>query len=157
MFQHQPQAQMQVMMQMQAQGPFPPPATLREYEAILPGSVDRVFKLAEKAQNDQAETVRFAQQSQRGDTARVHYMALAVSIAAIGGAVFCAWVHETKIGLACLSVPVFAVAKAFIDSLRAPNAAQQAQLQRQAQQQQAEQLQQIVQQMTKPKDGAPGK
>ncbi|GEM_PF-6792806 len=148
MIQQQLQAQMQAVMQMQAHGPFPPPAAIKEYELILPGTFDRIFKMAEKAQSDQADTVRFVQHAQRQDTARVHWMALAISLAAIAGAVFCASLHETIVATACLGVPVFAVAKAFIDSLRAPTAAQQAQLQQQAQQQQAEQMQKMLQQLT---------
>ncbi len=86
----QMQMQMQTMMQMQAHGPFPSPAAIKEYEAILPGTFARIVAMAEKAQSDQADMVRFAQHAQKRDTARVHYMALAISLAAIGGAVFCA-------------------------------------------------------------------
>jgi uncharacterized membrane protein len=154
--QAQMQAQMQTVMQMQAHGPFPPPAAIKEYELILPGTFDRIFKMAEKAQIDQVDTVRFAQQAQRQDTARVHWMALIISLAAVAGAVFCAWLHETVVATACLGVPVFAVAKAFIDSLRAPTAAQQAQLQQQAQQQQAEQMQKMLQQLATKGQGGGG-
>lgn len=149
--QQQLHAQMQAMVQVQTHGPFPSPAAIKEYELILPGTFERIVKMAEKAQSDQADTVRFAQQVQSKDTSRVHWMALIISLAAIAGAVICASLHETIVATACLGVPVFAVAKAFIDSLKAPNAAQQAQLQQQAQQQaqqqQAEQMQKILQQL----------
>jgi len=145
--QQQLQMQMQTLMQMQAHGPFPPPAAIKEYEAILPGTFETIVAMAQKAQNDHSDTVRSAQQAQQRDVRRVHWMALAISLAGIAGAVYCASLHETVVATACLGVPVFAVAKAFIDSLKAPNAAQQAQLQQQAQQQQLEQTKQLLQQM----------
>ncbi len=35
-------------------GPLPPPAMMREYEAILPGSADRILSLAERQQKQRA-------------------------------------------------------------------------------------------------------
>lgn len=144
--QQQQQIQMQTMMQM-THGPFPPPAAIKEYEVIMPGTFERIMRMAEKAQNDQGELVRSGQDAQRQDTARVHWMALTISLAAIVGAIICAWLHETVVATACLGVPVFAVAKSFIDSLKAPNAVQQAQLQQLAQQQQTEQIQKALQEL----------
>jgi uncharacterized membrane protein len=151
------QAQVQAMMQLQAHGPFPPPAAIREYEAILPGTFERIVRMAEKAQQDQTDTVRSGQQALRQDTRRVHWMAAAISVAAMVGAGFCASIHETWVACAFLGVPVFAVAKAFIDSLKAPNANQQAQLLQQVQQQQAEQQRQILQQIAEKAKGEGGK
>lgn len=127
----QVQTQMMAMAQMQAYGPFPPPALIKEYEVILPGSFERIMKMAEKAQNDQADTVKSAQQAQGRDSKRVHWMALAISLASVVGAVVCAWLHQTVIGTACLGVPVLAVAQSLIASLTAPKRAQQAQAQQQ--------------------------
>jgi uncharacterized membrane protein len=138
------QTQIQTMMQLQLQGhgPFPPAAAVKEYEAILPGFLERILTMAEKAQNDQSETVRFAQQAQRRDTARVHWLAFGISTMAVAGAGYCVWVHaQVAATVAFLGVPLLSVAKAFIDSLRAP---QLAQLQQQAQQQQLQQMQKIL-------------
>ena len=134
------------MMQLQEHGPFPPPAAMKEYESILPGTFARIVAMAEKAQQDQVDTVKFAQESQRRDTRRVHWMAGGVSLMAMIGAAFCAWIRQPVVAGLFLGVPVFAIAKAFIDSLKAPNANEQAQLQRQMQQQQLEQIQQAMQQ-----------
>jgi hypothetical protein len=40
------------------QGQFPPPAAIRDYEAILPGSFDRLMRMAERQQDSQFEEVR---------------------------------------------------------------------------------------------------
>jgi uncharacterized membrane protein len=142
------QTQIQAMAQMQAHGPFPSPVAIKEYEAILPGTFERILKMAEAAQSDQTETVKFAQRGQRRDTARVHWLAAGMSIAAMIGAGFCAWIHEPWVAGCFLGVPVFAVARALIESLKAPSADQIIQQQQKAQQQQLEQVQQLMQQMT---------
>jgi uncharacterized membrane protein len=142
--QQQLQAQIQAMMQMQPHGMFPPPAALKEYEAILPGTFERIMRMAEKAQQDQTDTVVSAQQALQRDTARVHWLAAGISLAAMVGAAYCASIHETIVAGCFLGVPVFAVIKAFIDSLKAPSAKDLAEQQRRALQQQVEQMQQIM-------------
>lgn len=46
------------------EGPIPPPSLFREYEAILPGSADRILKLAEAQQSHRIEIEKSAVKSQ---------------------------------------------------------------------------------------------
>ncbi len=46
------------------EGPIPPPSLFREYEAILPGSADRILNLAEKQQTHRIEIEKSAVNSQ---------------------------------------------------------------------------------------------
>ena len=43
------------------QSPYPPPEHIKEYEAILPGTFDRIIKMAEEAQRAQIDSTRRAQ------------------------------------------------------------------------------------------------
>jgi uncharacterized membrane protein len=107
------------MLQVQAwQTPYPPPEHIREYEAILPGSFDRILTMVEQAQAAQIETVRTAQANARGDSQRGNYLGAAVTVAAMAGTVVCAIYGATVVAGLFLTVPVMSVARALIESAK---------------------------------------
>jgi uncharacterized membrane protein len=112
------------------QGQFPPPEAVGKYEAVLPGSFDRMIRMAERLQEAQIEETRRAQDYARDDTRRGHWLGFAATIAAIVGAIVCVivaglthlpamlWVAGALVG-----VPVMAVAKSLVETARTPSAA----------------------------------
>jgi uncharacterized membrane protein len=115
--------------QLQAQHPlFPPPEAIKAYEAILPGAFDRIIKMAEKAQSDQTETVRDVNLATRQDVRRGQWLGAAVSFAALVGAAYCVYAGQATVACFFIGVPVMAVAKALVDSARAPKPNPPAQL-----------------------------
>jgi uncharacterized membrane protein len=109
---------LQTLTQIQGFGPYPPPALVKEYQALMPGFLERVVAIAEKAQADQTLTVLKVQDLEAEDRRRVHWLAFAMSIAAVTAAVVCAYFKQQVVATALVGLPVFAVIKALIDSLR---------------------------------------
>ncbi len=111
----------QVSLQLQQQHPlFPPPDAIQAYEKVLPGAFDRIIKMAEKAQRDQAESVVSANESVQKDVMRGQLLGASISIVAMAFAMWCVFLHEAVVAAIFVSVPVMGVAKALIDSARAP-------------------------------------
>jgi uncharacterized membrane protein len=110
----------QLHFQLQAQNPlFPPPEFVKEYEKALPGSFDRILKLAENAQNAQIESVRFAQQTLKQESRRGTWLGFSVSIIAMACALYCVHLSQAVASI-FLGLPVLGIAKALIDSAKAP-------------------------------------
>ncbi len=61
-------------------GPHPPPEMLREYEAVLPGSADRIFTMAEKQQDHRIRLESIAVPSRERRADRGQWAALTVSL-----------------------------------------------------------------------------
>jgi uncharacterized membrane protein len=103
-------------------GPLPPPDALREYEQILPGSMNRILTMAEAAQNNQHAAVMQAMRFTQFDIRRGHWMGFIFSGLATLIAGYLAWNGQVAVPIALVSIPVMAVGKAFIDSVRANSA-----------------------------------
>lgn len=111
------------------QSQFPPPDAIERYEAVLPGTFDRIIKMAEHNQASQIEGMNRAREYTRDDTRRGHWLGFAVTATAVLGAVVCALVGAMTessgafyVAGSLVSVPVLTVAKVFVDSARAPSA-----------------------------------
>ena len=72
-------------------GPLPPPKMLGEYEEVLPGSADRIIKLAE----DNAQHRRFWEaeilNASSSDNKQKNWFRFLLPLVAIGGAIFLAY------------------------------------------------------------------
>jgi len=99
-------------------GQLPPPEAIERFEKILPGSFDRILKMAEKQQDAQIKNITQAQNYARNDIRRGHYLGFALSTIAIISAGWFVNEHSPIVAGLCLGVPVLAVAKALIDSAR---------------------------------------
>ncbi len=102
------------------QGPYPPPDAVERYEKILPGTFDRLIKMAEELQKAQIGEAREIRAMTHADQKRGSYLGFATTAVAMLGAVVSMYMGSTILGLAFLSVPVMAVAKALIESSRHP-------------------------------------
>lgn len=69
------------------QGQFPPPDAVKSYEAILPGSFDRMIKMAERLQEAQIEETKRAQDYTAVDARRGQWLGFTASALAVLGAV----------------------------------------------------------------------
>jgi len=98
------------------QGQFPPPDAIERYEVILPGVFDRIVKMAEAQQQAQIVNGQNALSFQRNDIRRAHILAAAVTVAAMVGAVVCAWMKQPYVAAAFLAIPVMSVARALIEA-----------------------------------------
>lgn len=97
------------------QGQFPPPAAVREYEAICPGAFDRIIGMAENQQRLAAEAGADARTKQANDTRRGQILGALVTFGAICGSLYCAQIGQPWVAGALVAVPIMSVAKAFID------------------------------------------
>jgi uncharacterized membrane protein len=105
------------------QGQFPPPEAVEKYEGVLPGSFDRMIKMAENLQAAQIEETRRAQEYTRDDSRRGHWLAFAAVALATVGAVVTATIGQPWVAAALVGIPVMGVAKALVDSVKRPSPA----------------------------------
>ena len=101
------------------QSPYPPPEHIKEYEAILPGTFDRIIKMAEEAQRAQIDSTRRAQDNILADSKRGNYLGAIVTVLAMICAMVCVYKSAIWIASVFLSLPVMSVGKALIESAKA--------------------------------------
>lgn len=118
-----PLAQQQLVQQIQTwHGPFPPPDAVKGYEEVLPGTFERMMRMAEEAQRAQIETMRRAQDFTRRDIARGHWLGWIGMLTAMAGALWCVKLGQPVVAGLFLGLPVMAVFKILVDSIRAAKA-----------------------------------
>lgn len=101
------------------QGQFPPPEAIERYEAVRPGTFDRLVTMAETQQQAVIESAAEARRYQRADNQRGQYLGFAVTVLAIVGAIICAYFGQAWIAAALVGVPVLSVARSLVESARA--------------------------------------
>ena len=123
-----PQIQQQAQVQLW-QGQFPPPDAVQKYEEILPGSFNRMIRMAESLQEAQINDAKRAQDYTSADTKRGQWLGFSAVLASVLGAAACtiaaAITHQSGgywVAGALVGVPVMAVAKALVESARTPSA-----------------------------------
>lgn len=95
------------------EAPFPDPATLAEYEKTIKGGAERIFALTENEQRhrhamedaDRGYREKGLERAQRIDR-EGRWLGAVVMLIAIGGAIYCATIGATAIGIALVSVSV---------------------------------------------------
>jgi uncharacterized membrane protein len=109
-------------------GEYPPPEASKVYESLAPGAFDRMMKMAERRLEAQIKETERAQDYTQKDTRRAHWMGAITHVIAVIGALVCValgvefknssvfWVAGALVGL-----PVMAVAKSFVDSVKQPS------------------------------------
>lgn len=68
-------------------GPLPPSSMFEHYEKTLPGSADRILKMAEKEQDNRAAWKTEALRSARGDVRRLQWLGAILAFVSIAGSV----------------------------------------------------------------------
>lgn len=79
-------------------GPLPSPEILKEYNKILPDAAERIFKMAEKAQDHYEITERKIVDLEIKKVSRGQILAFLIAITGIAGAVVCAFLGQIAIG-----------------------------------------------------------
>ena len=100
------------------QGQFPPPDAVEVYERVLPGSFDRMIRMAERQQDAQIDLSGHALRGTRDDTRRGQWLGAGITAGAVVGAVVCAVIHQPVVAGLLVAVPVMSVARAMIESAR---------------------------------------
>jgi uncharacterized membrane protein len=103
------------------QGPYPPPDAVERYERVLPGTFDRMLAMAERLQASQIEQSSRALEYNRQSNRRGQWLGFVVTVLAVCGAVACLAYDYPWVATCFLSVPVMAVAKALIETAKAPS------------------------------------
>ena len=79
-------------------GPLPLPEQLEQYENVLPGAADRIFKMAEYEQD--ARIKRFQKESKRKN--RLSFYAFVIIISALAGGIFLSFEGKSVAGIVSL-------------------------------------------------------
>jgi uncharacterized membrane protein len=112
------QALVQTTTMVQHRGPIPPPEQFGGYEKILPGSADRILKMAEKEQDHRHE---WESGHLRWD-GLINVVSLSfgwlLSLALAAGAVYCATIHEPAAAVALTGVAAFGAVGAILQGKR---------------------------------------
>lgn len=98
------------------QGPYPPPEAVERYEKILPGTFDRMIKMAEQLQSAQIEEAKEIRKMTHADQKRGNYLGFLTAVGAMVGGLVCLKLDSPWLGAVFLSVPVMGVAKALVES-----------------------------------------
>ncbi|MCX7044112.1 MAG: DUF2335 domain-containing protein [Candidatus Sumerlaeota bacterium] len=95
-----------------ASGPIPDPDTLKQYDSVLPGAAERIFKIFEANGAHRREIERMASQTEALETKRGQIFAFAIALAGIvAGAIVGALGREITgsfIGVGGLAAIVYA-------------------------------------------------
>jgi uncharacterized membrane protein len=103
------------------QGQFPPPEAIERYEKVLPGSFDRIIKMAEGLQAAQIASSITAMNYTQQDTRRGHWLGFSVTCLSMLAAIAALLLQYPWIAGAFFGVPVMSVARALVESAKAPS------------------------------------
>ena len=79
-------------------GPLPSPKILKEYNVILPDAAERIFKMAEKAQEHYETTEQKLVDFEIKKVSKGQILAFIIAITGMVGAVICAFLGQVTIG-----------------------------------------------------------
>lgn len=103
---------------MQWQSQYPPPAAVRAYEDVLPGSFNRILTLVEEGQKASISTATTVNKNIHSDARRGSWQGTMVTLVAMVFALICAYINQPVLGGVFLGVPVLSVARALIATSR---------------------------------------
>lgn len=98
--------------------PFPPPHAVIEYEAIVPGTWERLLRMAEEAQAADILNIQNNQEYHRRDIKRGQCLGVLALFAAMVSAIYCVRWNQPWVAATFLSMTVMAVARSFVESIR---------------------------------------
>jgi uncharacterized membrane protein len=107
------------------QGTYPPPDAIERYEKVLPGSFDRILRMAEQLQTAQIDAGHDAQQALGRTTRRGHWLGWSIAIIAMGAALLALWLGNAWVAGLFVGIPVMTIAKALIDTTKSRPSAEQ--------------------------------
>lgn len=99
-------------------GPLPSPEMLKKYNEILPNAAERVFRMAEKAQDHYEETEKKLVDLEIKKVPKGQNHAFMIAITGIVGAVICAFLGQVTIGSIIGGATLISVVPHFIPGKR---------------------------------------
>ena len=97
-------------------GPLPPPDALRGFDAIIPGSAERILRMAEIEQNHRLDMEQKGLTAEISDTRRGQLLGALIAIVALGAAAYSAAIGaHWAVSVALVGIPLMGVVKAIID------------------------------------------
>lgn len=99
----------------QWQGPLPPPAALAQFDQIVPGGAERIFKMVEQEQAHRIDHEKTELVASIRDFRAGQIMGFVLGMACLAGAVYTAVIgaHPT-VSVALVSLPIMAAIKTFL-------------------------------------------
>jgi uncharacterized membrane protein len=101
-------------------GPIPAPGEIGEYERILPGSADRIIKMAEKEQDHRHQLQLRGQRHRVGITFVGQLFAFLIGISGIAGGVYLVKADKPITGFGVFFASLAAIMGVFFYSRRRP-------------------------------------
>lgn len=97
-------------------GPLPPPDALRGFDAVIPGSAERILKMAETEQNHRLDMEQRGLTAEISDTRRGQFLGALIAVVALGAAAYSAAIGaHWSVSVALVGIPLMGVVKAIID------------------------------------------
>lgn len=100
------------------QGPLPPPESAKVYEEITPGALDRILTMAEKETAARHELTMRAMECGHRRAMRGQLIGALVALSFLGGALVCAFLGQTAIGVAIAGVTLVGIVNALANPRR---------------------------------------
>ena len=98
-------------------GPLPPPGALAQFNDIIPNGAERIMAMVEQEQAHRAKHDMTILDAQVRDTRRGHWLGGVISVAAVAGAVFTAYIGaHPAVSVALVGLPIAAIVQAFVTS-----------------------------------------
>lgn len=96
-------------------GPLPPPGALAQFNEIIPNGAERILKLVEQEQDHRISYESKSIEAAVRDTKRGHVIGGIISILAVCGAIFTAYIGaHPAVSIALVGLPIFGIVQAFI-------------------------------------------
>lgn len=96
-------------------GPLPAPADLEKFNAIIPNGADRILAMAEAEQAHRIAYEASGLQAATKEASRGQYLGAAISLAALCGAVYAAYIGtHWSVSVALVGIPVLGMIRAIV-------------------------------------------
>lgn len=99
-------------------GPLPPPALFEHYEKALPGSADRILKLAENEQTHRHEWEHKALEAQKGDNKRGQTFGFIIGVIGLISTIACAALGKEPAAIASASIVITGIVLSYLNKSR---------------------------------------
>jgi uncharacterized membrane protein len=97
-------------------GPLPPPGALAQFNTIIPDGANRIMAMIEQEQHNRIAHNKTALDSEISDTRRGHLIGGAISVCAIAGAVFTAYIGaHPAVSIALVGLPIVSIVQSFLN------------------------------------------
>lgn len=98
-------------------GPIPPPEVLAGYEQVLPGSPERILRMAEEQARHRISMEAAALQHEMGQSIRGLWTGLAVAVVGIAAGSYVAYLGNTGFGIGVIVMTIGSIVTAYLTGI----------------------------------------